>query len=277
LDCGGFIDVYGQPKMGDEVMKTKPTAYLARMAVSLIPVLLCEGGAIGGYDAPADAGAGASSSGVGMIFVLLVLGGAVIAGVVIYALKRKPRIADAVRPVVDRVPPAAVDRVSPAAPPPAPDARGSVFISYRREDSADVTGRINERLTQRYGHNVVFQDIDNIPLGVDFRQHLDRALSRCDVLLAVIGDRWIEEERSVGQRRIDDPRDHLRLELEAALRRDIPVIPVLVRKAEVPSEQELPDSLKPLAFRNGIQVRPDPDFNSDMDRLFKGIQPYLSR
>lgn len=244
-------------------MKFKPTAYGARIVAPLVPVLLLGASeAIGGYNAP---GAEASSSGIGMIAVLLILGGLVIAGAVIYVLKRNPQIRDTVQPIAHPVAPVA----------PVVDARGSVFISYRREDSADVTGRINERLTQRYGHHVVFQDIDNIPLGVDFRQHLDRALSQCNVLLAVIGDRWIEGENGVGQRRIDDPRDHLRLELEAALRRDIPVIPVLVRRAAVPSEQELPDSLKPLAFRNGIQVRPDPDFNGDMDRLFKGIQPYL--
>jgi hypothetical protein len=250
-------------------MKFEPTAYVARIVAPLVPVLLLGAGeAIGGYNAPTSAGAEASSSGIGMIAVLLILGAFVIAGAVIYVLKkRKPQIRDTVQPIAHPVAPVA----------PVVDARGSVFISYRREDSADVTGRINERLTQRYGHNVVFQDIDNIPLGVDFRQHLDRALSQCNVLLAVIGDRWIEGENGVGQRRIDDPRDHLRLELEAALRRDIPVIPVLVRRAAVPSEQELPDSLKPLAFRNGIQVRPDPDFNGDMDRLFKGIQPYLGR
>ncbi len=80
-----------------------------------------------------------------------------------------------------------------------------------------------------------------------------------------------------GKRRIDDPRDHLRLELEVALGRNIPVIPVLVRKASIPPEEELPPTLQSLAFRNGIHVRPDPDFHGDMDRLIKGIEPHLNR
>lgn len=154
---------------------------------------------------------------------------------------------------------------------------GSVFISYRRDDSADVTGRIHERLLQRFARDVVFKDVDSIPLGIDFRQHLEGALGQCRVLIAVINDQWIERGIATGKRRIDDPRDQLRIELEVALRRNIPVVPVLVRKASVPSEEELPSSLKSLAYRNGIQVRPDPDFNGDMDRLIKGIEPYLRR
>jgi TIR domain len=117
----------------------------------------------------------------------------------------------------------------------------------------------------------------SIPLGIDFRQHLENALSQCRVLIALIGDQWIERNVAAGKRRIDNPRDQLRIELEVALKRNIPVIPVLVRKAAIPSEDELPASLKSLAYRNGIQIRPDPDFNGDMDRLIKGIEPHLSR
>ena len=152
-----------------------------------------------------------------------------------------------------------------------------MFISYRRDDSADVTGRIHERLLQRFARDVVFKDVDSIPLGIDFRQHLENALSQCRVLIAVIGDQWIERGSVTGKRRIDDPRDQLRIELEVALGRNIPVIPVLVRKASMPLEEDLPPSLKSLAYRNGIQIRPDPDFSSDMDRLIKGIEPHLSR
>ena len=148
-------------------------------------------------------------------------------------------------------------------------------VSKRRDDSADVTGRIHERLLRRFAQEVVFKDVDSIPLGIDFRQHLENALSQCRVLIAVIGDRWIESDIPIGKRRIDDPRDQLRLELEVALGRNIPVIPVLVRKASIPPEEELPSSLRSLAYRNGIQIRPDPDFNGDMDRLIKGIEPHL--
>jgi hypothetical protein len=94
-------------------------------------------------------------------------------------------------------------------------------------------------------------------------------------LIAVIGDRWIESGAAMGKRRIDDSRDQLRLELEVALGRNITVIPVLVRKTSMPSEEELSPSLRALAYCNGIQVRPAPDFNGDMKRLIKGIEPYL--
>ena len=162
-------------------------------------------------------------------------------------------------------------------PTPSPYVSGSVFISYRRDDSADITGRIYDRLIQHFSREIVFKDVDSIPLGIDFRQHLENALSQCRVLLAIVGNEWMGSETVGGKRRIDDPRDHLRLELEVALGRNIPVIPVLVRRASVPSEDQLPPSLRSLAYRNGIQVRPDPDFHGDMDRLIKGIEPHLIR
>lgn len=151
---------------------------------------------------------------------------------------------------------------------------GSVFISYRRDDSADITGRIYDRLIEHFSRDIVFKDVDSIPLGIDFRQHLEKVLSQCRVLIAVVGDEWMGSEQ--GKRRIDDPRDHVRLELELALNRNIPVIPVLVRKATIPAEEALPSSLRSLAYRNGIQVRTDPDFHADVDRLIKGIEPHLS-
>ena len=119
--------------------------------------------------------------------------------------------------------------------------------------------------------------MDSIPLGIDFRQHLEGVLSQCRVLLAIIGDQWSGKQATGGKRRIDDPRDHVRLELEVALTRNIPVIPVLVRHASIPAEDELPQTLQSLAYRNGIYVRPDPDFHSDLDRLIKGIEPHLTR
>lgn len=157
------------------------------------------------------------------------------------------------------------------------DLSGSVFISYRRDDSADITGRIYDRLIEHFSRDIVFKDVDSIPLGIDFRQHLENALSQCRVLLAIVGSDWAGSETAGGKRRIDDPRDHLRLELEIALTRNIPVIPILVRRASIPAEDQLPPSLRSLAYRNGIQVRADPDFHGDMDRLIKGIEPHLTR
>jgi len=154
--------------------------------------------------------------------------------------------------------------------------RQRIFLSYRREDSADVAGRIYDRLTQKFGKEQVFKDVDSIPLGLDFRKHLAQMVGSCDVFLAVIGVDWHAPAAAGGKPRLDDPKDFVRIELEAALQRDIPVIPVLVRGAQVPDEGELPTTLATLAYRNGMSVRADPDFHRDMDRLIEGIETYLA-
>lgn len=151
----------------------------------------------------------------------------------------------------------------------------TVFVSYRREDSADVAGRIYDRLALAFGPDQVFKDVDSIPLGVDFREHLQQVVGRCDVLVAVIGDQWLMAAKADEQLRLDDPKDFVRIELESALQRGIPVIPVLVRGASVPGEAELPDSLGSLAYRSGIAVRADPDFHRDMDRLIDGVRHHV--
>jgi len=164
-------------------------------------------------------------------------------------------------------------------PPPAAAASASskdrIFISYRRHDSADITGRIYDRLVQRFGKDQVFKDVDSIPLGVDFRDHLGNVVGRCNLVLAVIGDQWLTSAAAGGEHRLDDAKDFVRIELESALERRIPVIPLLVRGAAVPSDSELPKSLSALTYRNGISVRPDPDFHRDMDRLIAGLETHL--
>jgi len=159
----------------------------------------------------------------------------------------------------------------PSAPAPTND---RIFMSYRRSDSADVTGRIYDRLVQRFGKEQIFKDVDSIPLGLDFREYVGEVVGRCNLLLAVVGDQWLTVNAG-GTRRIDDPKDLVRIEIEAALARKIPVVPVLVRGASVPEEQELPPSLAGLTYRNGIKVRSDPDFHHDMDRLIAGMEAHL--
>jgi formylglycine-generating enzyme required for sulfatase activity len=144
-----------------------------------------------------------------------------------------------------------------------------ILISYRREDSADVTGRIYDRLVQKFGQGAVFKDVDSIPLGVDFRTYLDEQVAKCEVFLAVIGRDWMKNLGSTGKTRLDDPRDFVRIEIESALKRQIPVIPVLVSGALIPSSEQFPASLQDLSYRNGISVRRDPDFHRDMDRLIE--------
>jgi hypothetical protein len=174
--------------------------------------------------------------------------------------------------------PAVQPRPDPAPPQPQPnafrEAVGSVFISYRRGDAGDVVGRIYDRLTDRFGKPHVFKDVDSIPLGVDFRKHLADSVGKCRVFLAIISRGWLQQ--SDGERRIDQPNDFVRIEMEAALQRNIPVIPVLVQGASLPSEQDLPASIRELAYRNAAVVRADPDFNADIVRLMDGIAFHLT-
>jgi formylglycine-generating enzyme required for sulfatase activity len=148
----------------------------------------------------------------------------------------------------------------------------SIFVSYRREDSRHQAGRIYEHLVAHFGSGQVFKDDASIPLGLDFREVLTERVAGCDVFLAVIGDTWLSSAGKSGTRRLDNPGDFVRIEIEAALSRRIPVIPVLVGNSPVPPAEELPESLRGLSFRNGLPVRPDPDFHHDMDRLIHGIE-----
>ncbi len=110
-----------------------------------------------------------------------------------------------------------------AAHPPVPPtpARHSVLVFYRRQDSADVTGRIYDRLVQRFAREQIFKDVDSIPLGVDFRAHLEGVVGRCTLLLAVIGPGWLSAAGANG-RRIDDSADFVRIEIEGAESEGLP-------------------------------------------------------
>lgn len=145
-----------------------------------------------------------------------------------------------------------------------------VFVTYRRADTAQLVGRVFDRLVGTYGRENVFKDVDSIPLGVDFRAAIEVALSRCDVMVVLIGRHWLEAAIEC-ERRLDDPADFVRLEIEGALAKQLRVIPLLVDGAEMPTAAQLPASLRGLAFRNGTVVRPDPDFHRDMERVIEAI------
>lgn len=147
-----------------------------------------------------------------------------------------------------------------------------IFICYRRDDSAAVAGRIYDRLSQKFGKSAIFKDVDSIPLGVNFRNHLDSVVKQCDVVLVLVGDKWLDDAKGIEKRRINNPRDFVRIEVESALRRDIPVIPLLIENAEMPSEDDLPSELKEFAYRNGMSIRHDPYFHRDMDRLIESLE-----
>jgi hypothetical protein len=152
-----------------------------------------------------------------------------------------------------------------------------VFICYRRGDSEDVSGRIHDRLVARFGSESVFKDVDSIPPGANYKKYLEAVVQRCLVQLVVIGRSWVDARDESGQRRLDDPGDWVRIEVEAALGRDVPIIPLLVHGASMPREQQLPPSLAELAYLQGASVRRDPDFHVDMDRLIGALQKYLPR
>ncbi len=151
-----------------------------------------------------------------------------------------------------------------------------IFISYRREDSPDATGRIYDRLVQRFGKAAIFKDVDSIPLGINFKQHLDSVVKECAVVLVVIGKYWLEATGESGKRRLDDARDFVRIEIESALRRSIPVIPLLVQSAAMPEDTKLPETLQELAYRNGMTIGRDPHFHTDVDRLIKHLENYFA-
>ncbi len=152
-----------------------------------------------------------------------------------------------------------------------------VFICYRRGDSEDVSGRIHDRLVANFGRPSVFKDVDSIPPGANFKKYLQAVVQRCLVQLVVIGRNWVDARDEAGARRLDDPGDWVRIEIEAALQRDVPIIPLLVHSASMPREQQLPPSLAELAYLQGASVRRDPDFHVDMDRLIAALGKYLPR
>jgi formylglycine-generating enzyme len=144
-----------------------------------------------------------------------------------------------------------------------------IFLSYRRHESAAAAGRIYDRLRGHFGDGEIFMDVDSIPIGVDFREHITAAVDQCDILLAVIGRNWTGEPGN--PRRIDEPRDFVRIEIEAALERGIPVVPILIDRATMPNPAELPPTLAPLAYRNAIDLDLGRDFHPHLDRLVTTI------
>jgi hypothetical protein len=149
-----------------------------------------------------------------------------------------------------------------------------IAISYRREDSTPVTGRLYDRLRQEFGKGNVFMDFDSIPYGIDFREHIRQSVQRAQLLVVVIGPKWAGGNEKA-DRRIDEPGDFVRLEIAEALKRGIPVIPVLINNTPMPSAESLPSELEPLAFRNGIALDTGIDFHHHADRLIAGIRKVI--
>ena len=152
-----------------------------------------------------------------------------------------------------------------------------IFISYRRDDSSGYAGRLFDHLAAHFGAERIFMDVDTIQPGEDFRKAIENAVGTCDVVLVMIGKRWVNAADAQGQLRLHDPADWVRAEIATGLGRQKVVIPVLISGAGMPRVDELPDDLKELAYRNAIELS-DKRFQYDANQLIGrieslGIQP----
>jgi hypothetical protein len=143
---------------------------------------------------------------------------------------------------------------------------GRIFMSYRREYSAYPAGWLFDLLACHFGRRQLFKDSDSIEGGEDFIETITAAVESCDVLLALIGQRWLTVTGQDGRRRLDDAGDIVRPEIEAALARNVRVIPILVDGAQMPPADELPASLAALPRRQALALSPD-RFESDTRTL----------
>lgn len=148
-----------------------------------------------------------------------------------------------------------------------------IIVSYRRSDSA-MAGRIFDRLAQHFGKTNLFIDIDNVPFGVDFRKHIDDALQSSDLMIAIVGEKWLGPQAD-GKFRIMNEADPVRVELETALRRGITVLPVLLDGSSMPDPAELPDTIRDFAYRNALEVESGRDFNVHVERLIRAMEQIL--
>jgi uncharacterized membrane protein YeaQ/YmgE (transglycosylase-associated protein family) len=150
-----------------------------------------------------------------------------------------------------------------------------IFISYRRSDTSDAAGRLYDRLTQRFSRDQIFMDIDTIKPGMDFVEIIEREISKCDALIAIIGPHWITATDTRGHPGLENPNDFVRLEIATALERNIRVIPVLVQGALMPRIEELPPDLIKLVRRQAVEVRHN-TYHSDVEQVLLAVGDVLN-
>jgi hypothetical protein len=151
-----------------------------------------------------------------------------------------------------------------------------IFINYRREDAPGVAGRLYDHLARSFSRGEIFIDVDAMKPGLDFVKQLDTEVSKCDAVLAVIGPHWLNATDREGNRRLDDTHDYVRIEIASALKRDIPVIPVIVDGATMPAEADLPEDLCSLARRHALELR-HTRFASDADAIIAALHTVLPK
>lgn len=152
----------------------------------------------------------------------------------------------------------------------------SIFINYRRDVDGGFAGRIYDRLCQCFAGQEIFFDIDGIRPGLDFEEVIHREIVGAKLVVVVIGPRWLDCGSEHGKRRIDQPDDFVRVEIETALSLGKLLLPVLVDDAEMPSARLLPASLAGLGKRNAVHVRHH-SFARDVGGLVTSIEWLLER
>src|ERR1041384_6444797 len=156
-----------------------------------------------------------------------------------------------------------------------PSQFSGIFISYRRDDSSGHAGRLFDKLSDHFGKDRIFMDIDTIEPGEDFVTVIENAVGSCEILIAVIGRNWLSGTSGTTGR-LDNPNDFVRVEIATALRRDIRVIPVLVQRAAMPKPQDLPEDLARLTRRNAVELG-DNRWHSDVDELIGVMEKLLAK
>jgi regulator of protease activity HflC (stomatin/prohibitin superfamily) len=154
-------------------------------------------------------------------------------------------------------------------------AHPKIFLCYRREDTQWVARSIYENLSAKYGPKQVFRDIDSTPAGIRFSTWLEARIGQCDLMIVLIGDAWSSAKDQAGRRRLELPNDWVRQEIEASLRRRIPILPVCVQGARMPSEDELPSSIADLAGFQSTEIA-DSRWQFDIGRLLQAVDDLIS-
>lgn len=152
---------------------------------------------------------------------------------------------------------------------------GRIFISYRREDAPGWSVALYNRLADRFGEQQIFKDVDNIGLGEDFVEKITTEVESCEILLALIGKGWLNATDEDGLRRLDNPDDFVRLEIEAAIERDVLLVPILVDEARMPRSDQLPGSISRLVRRQALVLSPT-HFGRDTESLIRALESTLA-
>jgi hypothetical protein len=151
----------------------------------------------------------------------------------------------------------------------------TIFLSYRRDDTKAITWEISKRLKRRYGDKQVIMDVDAIPIGSNYREYIRVQLAECNALVVIIGKHWLSRNDK-GELRIAEQTDWVRLEIEAALARNIPVIPLKVDGGVLPEASELPESVRPFVDRQATDLESGPHFDSLIDNFVKLLDAHIT-